>query len=250
MPGMRRERHRETKKQQVLQVAQQDPFLTVAEIAAAVSTTPKYVRTILSEAGISLAALRKTYAKHVRAAEPGRGGAACDGFQPALTLQLHGVPVRHGKLVFSKRLERVIASQLQTDLETPLLSIERWAFIGDEPLFLNRLLTPFHVSLHPHEVESGQPLRRALDFGEGTVLCRPPILELWQADEDTAASFGIEPGQPLLQWSHMIVVDEKPTAWEGFIFATDRVQFMLPPQSVGDVRLIVRDHDSITAAIS
>lgn len=250
MPGIRRQGRSETKKQQVLQVAQQDPFLTVAEIAAVVSTTPKYVRTILSEAGISLAALRKTYAKHVRATDSGGTKTVCDGFHPALALQLQGEHVKHGTIVFHRRLDQLIASRLQTDSETALLSVERWAFVGEEPLFLNRLMTPYHVTLNPHEVESGQPLRRALSFGEGRAQCRPPILELCQADSDLAASFGIEPGKSLLQWSHVIVVAEKAVAWEAFIFAPDRVQLMLPAQAAGEVRLVVREDDRVTAAIS
>lgn len=250
MPGVRREGRSETKKQQVLQIAQQDPFLTVAEIAAAVSTTSKYVRTILSEAGISLAVLRKTYAKHVRVSEADGTATASDGFHPALTLQLQGKHLKHGKLVFSKRFDQWIASQLQTDLETPLLSVERWAFLGEEPLFLNRLITPYHVALNPQEVESGQPLRHALSFGEGSMSCRPPVLELWQAESDSVVSVGFEPGKPLLQWSHVIIMAGKPVAWEAFIFGADRVQLLLPAQAASEVRLVIRNDERATAAIS
>lgn len=53
----------QTKKEQIINLAQNDPFLKISDIAAYVKTTPRYVRTILSEANISLMKLRKRYAR-------------------------------------------------------------------------------------------------------------------------------------------------------------------------------------------
>lgn len=53
----------ETIKSRVIQTVYGDPFLSIDEIADKVITTPRYVRTILSEAGLSLMQLRKQYAK-------------------------------------------------------------------------------------------------------------------------------------------------------------------------------------------
>ena len=55
----------ETIKSKVLRVARQDPFLSIEEIANQVETTPRYVRTILSESQVSLMQLRKEYAKRL-----------------------------------------------------------------------------------------------------------------------------------------------------------------------------------------
>lgn len=52
-------------KERILQTAQADPFLSVEKIAKQVGTTQQYVRTILSEAGISLTKLRREYAKQM-----------------------------------------------------------------------------------------------------------------------------------------------------------------------------------------
>jgi len=54
-----------TKKEQIINFAQSDPFLKISDIAKHVGTTPRYVRTILSEADISLMNLRKKYAKNM-----------------------------------------------------------------------------------------------------------------------------------------------------------------------------------------
>ncbi|MFW6381024.1 MAG: GntR family transcriptional regulator, partial [Bacillota bacterium] len=54
-----------TKKEQIINFAQSDPFLKISDIARHVQTTPRYVRTILSEANISLMKLREKYARNM-----------------------------------------------------------------------------------------------------------------------------------------------------------------------------------------
>jgi hypothetical protein len=54
-----------TKKEQIINFAQSDPFLKISDIAEYVQTTPRYVRTILSEANISLMKLRERYARNM-----------------------------------------------------------------------------------------------------------------------------------------------------------------------------------------
>lgn len=54
-----------TKKEQIINFAQSDPFLKISDIAKNVQTTPRYVRTILSEANISLMKLREKYARNM-----------------------------------------------------------------------------------------------------------------------------------------------------------------------------------------
>lgn len=52
-------------KEQVIALARKDPFLTVEELANHVGTTTPYVRTILSEADLSLNQMRKEYARQL-----------------------------------------------------------------------------------------------------------------------------------------------------------------------------------------
>lgn len=54
-----------TKKEQIINFAQSDPFLKISDIAENVQTTLRYVRTILSEANISLMKLREKYARNM-----------------------------------------------------------------------------------------------------------------------------------------------------------------------------------------
>ncbi|AZR73696.1 hypothetical protein BBF96_10060 [Anoxybacter fermentans] len=55
----------ETKKEFIIRVAKEDPFLKIEEIAEMAGTTPHYVRTILSDANLSLMNLRKEYARRM-----------------------------------------------------------------------------------------------------------------------------------------------------------------------------------------
>lgn len=53
-------------KEQIIGAALQDPFLTVEQLAQKVGTTAPYVRTVLSEADLSLNKLRKDYARQLQ----------------------------------------------------------------------------------------------------------------------------------------------------------------------------------------
>lgn len=48
-----------TKKEQIVKLAKEEPFLSIEDIAAVAETTERYARTVLSEAKISLLQIRK-----------------------------------------------------------------------------------------------------------------------------------------------------------------------------------------------
>lgn len=52
-----------TKKEQILEDVRRDPFQKIDHLAKRADTTPRYVRTILSEANLSLMNLRRDYAR-------------------------------------------------------------------------------------------------------------------------------------------------------------------------------------------
>ncbi len=55
----------ESVKAKVIALAEADPFLTIEELSEQAGTTTRYVRTILSEAGLSLNRLRRQYARRL-----------------------------------------------------------------------------------------------------------------------------------------------------------------------------------------
>src|SRR5690554_4528519 len=54
-----------TKKEIIIENASRDPFLKIEELAKTADTTSRYVRTILSEADLSLMKLRKEYVRKI-----------------------------------------------------------------------------------------------------------------------------------------------------------------------------------------
>lgn len=54
-----------TKKEIIIENAYRDPFLKIEDLAVMADTTSKYVRSILSEANVSLMELRKDYARRI-----------------------------------------------------------------------------------------------------------------------------------------------------------------------------------------
>lgn len=56
----------QSKKGQVIALAKADPFLTVKDLAKEAATTTRYVRTILSEAQLSLHEMRRSYARRLQ----------------------------------------------------------------------------------------------------------------------------------------------------------------------------------------
>ena len=114
-----------TKKDKILNIARQDPFLKVEEIAAKVGTTPRYVRTILSDAKISLMQLRRSYARRMEerlgidAGSEGRGAAGA----PAVVRGIRGLDVNEIRVCKVKQPEW--AKQLRVPDDESLLMVTR-----------------------------------------------------------------------------------------------------------------------------
>lgn len=81
-----REGHDISIKEQVIRLAQEDPFLTVENLAQKATTTSRYVRTILSEAGLSLNQMRKEYARRLERNLDGEQGKEGTVFQEELRI--------------------------------------------------------------------------------------------------------------------------------------------------------------------
>jgi len=66
---------KEFKREKIVRLAKDDPFLTVEKIATLADTTARYVRTVLYENNISLQELRKLYALRWKPASEAKEGA-------------------------------------------------------------------------------------------------------------------------------------------------------------------------------
>lgn len=141
----------ETIKAKVIQLVQKDPFLSIEEIASQVETTPRYVRTILSEANLSLLQLRKQYARAMeqqlkREIVP----TAAQEYDPQL------------KLV--KVIDPVAAELLDQDPDAELMKISRMQRLERIPIFCE-LITYLDLELRLDDLSG--PLRQILTSAKG-----------------------------------------------------------------------------------
>lgn len=159
----------ETKKSLVVDQARRDPFLTVEEIAASVGTTPRYVRTVLSEARLSLAQLRKAYARQMeRVAPQGSHGRRADWTPLSLydSLEIEGIVAIPGEIAVRKGEDPVAAAYLGLEPHSPLLLAARCLHVDGKPLLYNTVATVRDFSLRPDPGTPAQPLSHLLGLND------------------------------------------------------------------------------------
>lgn len=218
----------ETKKDLILALARRDPFLKIDEIAREASTTARYVRTILSEAKLSLMELRKQYARTMQrrlgvdvvVPDPSRG------LTQALTSSGRHVGVNQLGVVRTMNSE--VARTLGVSPDTPLLMLTRLRLVDDQPFFVNQIVTNQGLTVDADVMESEQPLRKALGLEiPGRTRFVDRSIEVVPADESLAQSLGLEPGEPLLKSGNLILTDGEPVGIEYNYFSAYRVRFVL-----------------------
>lgn len=230
----------ETKKEIILALARRDPFLKIEEIARQAGTTPRYVRTILSEARLSLMELRKEYARTMQR----RLGVdviipdASHGLTEALVSAGRHVGVNQIGVVKSVNPE--LALTLGLPPNEPLLVLTRLRLVDDRPFFVNQIVTHQTVTVDAEIMESERPLRQVLGLEiPGRTRFVNRSIEVIPGDEVIASHLGIETGQPVLKLGNVIVTDDKPVGIEYNFFSAYRVRFVLT--SAGDYALQVTE---------
>ncbi len=194
---------RETIKSHVVQTARQDPFLSIDEIATIVQTTPRYVRTILSEAQISLMQLRKSYAKTMeKQLTPVHK--VSDSFDPQLKL--------------TKVIDGVMAQLLAVDPQQELLQLERMQTINDVPCYV-QFVTYADLSLGTIEGS----LRQLLPRDKGALVQKSLWVEVVTNQPNLSRLLTSSTEQPLLKLCYLLSNDEVPLAVETQWFPTEGI---------------------------
>lgn len=218
----------ETKKDIILGLARRDPFLTIEEIAKQADTTPRYVRTILSEARLSLMELRKEYARTMQR----RLGVdvtvrdANVGLTDALTSSGRHVGVNQLGVV--KTVNPELAKTLGVPATEPLLVLTRLRLVDKRPFFVNQVVTNQVLTVDIDVMESTLPLRQALGLEiPGRTEFHDRSVEVIPADDAIAESLAIQPGSPVIQSGNLIVTDGEPVGVEYNYFDAYRVRFVM-----------------------
>lgn len=217
-----------TKKEQILNLALKDPFLRVEEIAAQAETTPRYVRTILSEARISLMQLRRRYARTMerRLGVNVTVDRADRGLSDALSLAGNRVDVHNvqvGKVVAPE-----LAEILGVAPDEPLLKVSRVRSVNRQPFFVSEVITHKSLVVSEDVVGSDKPLRQLLGLevpGETVFVDRS--LEVVRATPYIAACLELATGDPVIKSGNVIVTRDERVGVEYNYFDAHRVRFVL-----------------------
>ncbi|NLM26245.1 MAG: UTRA domain-containing protein [Firmicutes bacterium] len=198
----------ETIKSKVLRVARQDPFLSIEEIANQVETTPRYVRTILSESQVSLMQLRKEYAKRLE-----------QQLQPS-----HGLPTVTREYEPQLKIDKVVDSEMAKLLDCPaeqeLLRVSRLDIINQIPVFVE--LTTYREVTVSNLKGS---LRQLLSIGnqEKTVKPGESWIEVVPNNDSLSKLLTGRENQPLLRVCFLLYNKEVPIAVETQWLSADGV---------------------------
>ncbi len=182
---------KETIKAKVLQTARRDPFLSIDEIAAIVRTTPRYVRTILSESQVSLMQLRKSYAKTMekKLTPLKQVTAPVTSFDPQLKL--------------GKVKDPVIARLLAVDPNSELLQISRLQHVKDIAAFV-QLTTYAQIRLTSLEGSLRQLVAHA---GDGELEQKELWVEVVTNESELSQLLTTNDQQPLLKLCYLLYND-------------------------------------------
>lgn len=236
-----------SKKEQILQLARQDPFQKIEEIAQKVSTTPRYVRTILSESRLSLMELRKDYARRM---EKKLGINVMVPSNQRLTEMLvtAGNTVAGDQIAVLKVTDPGAAEILNLPPSEPLLKVTRNHLVNGRPFYVTEVLTRLTVTVGEEVFTSDRPLREVLGLDiPGRTRFVERSLEVVAADERVASALGLRPGTPVFRAGNIIETDGQKVGIEYNLFNAFRVKFVLSGEAHYQVRLLEKGEDESSA---
>ncbi|HKM43677.1 MAG TPA: UTRA domain-containing protein [Limnochordia bacterium] len=186
-------------KAKVIALAQSDPYLTVKDLAREAGTTTRYVRTILSEADLSLHEMRRLYARRLE-----RDGRRSTGPREILDVQTE------------LTIKKVAGSQLSpsvacwTDLELFLASRlhKRNAL-----LCYDQLITPRELLFGADD--DGDCLRKLLPRNcQEQLEIRSQEAQILPAPQELGQALGLSKGEQVLRLTTFLTTQEEPVALE------------------------------------
>ncbi|HBG01080.1 MAG TPA: hypothetical protein DDW87_05845 [Firmicutes bacterium] len=185
-------------KAQVVALAQDDPFLTVKDLAEKVGTTTRYVRTILSEAGLSLHEMRRLYARRLeRTAGPDK-----------VTAQVADLPQ---DLTVTKIPGIEVASYITDWVDRELFLASRVEGSNFHPCYV-QLITPHKLTLGT-DAGSIRELLLSEDAPWKVEIGRQKV-EILQAPKELAAAFSWPQSSRVLKLTTLLTSKQEPLALE------------------------------------
>ena len=194
-------------KEKVIHLAQTDPFLTVEQLAQRSETTPRYVRTILSEARISLAQLRKEYARSMERRLANQERVYFDLHLP-LTNELHVKEIQNAQF----------SNMLQLPSDAVLFQVSHLTQMNEIAVF-NQLVTGQGVTVIPNCTS----LRELISDDNMDLESREQWVEVLDAPERLQNALGSRYNRQVFRLCAVLYHDKHPVALEFLWFPVDGV---------------------------
>ncbi|KXS42794.1 MULTISPECIES: UTRA domain-containing protein [unclassified Candidatus Frackibacter] len=219
-----------TKKEQIINFARNDPFLKISDIAEHVKTTPRYVRTILSEANISLMKLREKYARNM---EERLQVKESNSQKAEVRLINQKGEVTTGKIKLSKITNKEFRDLRKTHPEQELYKISQKRMIDGEIFGVQEIITYLNPEINKERIENLDSLYEL--FGDQSVNklnFKNNIMQVENANQFLAKLLGISNNNPIIKSQKLILIAQMPIAIENCFFDADKVQLIIPGELI------------------
>ena len=219
-----------TKKEQIINFAQNDPFLKISDIAEYVQTTPRYVRTILSEANISLMKLREKYARSME-----KRLQTQDEPEIANSIRLRpiGGMLEIGEMVIEPLHDEEYEDLQKINRDEKLWRISQVYFSDGKPFCIKQLVTYFPGDLSSEKMESLDSVYEVFGRkGINRLQFKENIFKFDQTADDMRDLLGLKKADQMMSISRYILLNKIPIGLESFYFRMDKVEMRFPGELV------------------
>lgn len=220
-----------TKKEQIINFAQNDPFLKISDIAEYVQTTPRYVRTILSEANISLMKLREKYArsmeKRLQVQEEPTDLQHAVRFRPIMG------GLKAGELQIQQLLDEEYEELQKINKDEKLWCISQICYSAEKPFCLKEVITYFPEDLTIEKVASMNSIYEVFSRkGINRMQFQDNIVRFDQPGEEVRKLLNIKKTDLLMIISRYILLNKIPIGMENYYLRTDKIEISFPGEFV------------------
>lgn len=219
-----------TKKEQIINFARHDPFLKISDIAKNVETTPRYVRTILSEANISLMNLREKYARNMEQRLEGKD----NNLQKATVRLLKEEGDVQVSEIILRRISNFECKELvKTHPDEELYKITQKKLVGGRPYSLQEVITYLSTDINQERISNLDSLYEL--FGSKGVegfKFRSNVVQVEKFNPIVANQLGLDNEEPIIKSQRVILIDKMPIGIENFYFDANSIQLVFPGELV------------------
>lgn len=219
-----------TKKEQIINFARHDPFLKISDIAENVETTPRYVRTILSEANISLMELREKYARNM---EQRLAGKESNLQKATVRLLKEDGEVQVSEVILQRISGFECQDLIKTHPEEELFKITQKKLIDGRPYSLQEVITYLSTDINQDRISNLDSLYEL--FGNKGVegfKFRSNVVQLERYNPLMATRLGLKEDDPIIKSQRIILIDKMPIGVENFYFDANSIQLVFPGELV------------------